>query len=43
MRRVPGSIEFVLAVIPDALATRLKEARGIASDEVLPRALKGTL
>jgi len=35
--RVPASIEFVLAAIPDALANRLKRARERASEEVSPR------
>jgi len=35
--RVPTSIEFVHAEIPEALATKLKSARMIASREVSPK------
>jgi len=34
--RVPSSIEFVLAAIPDHLAGKLKESRRSASQEVSP-------
>lgn len=34
--RVPSSIEFVLAPIPDSLAAKLKESRISASNEVSP-------
>jgi len=34
--RVPSTIEFVLAQIPEELNNRLRTSRGIASHEVLP-------
>jgi len=35
--RVPNSIEFFHAEIPEALRTRLRNARGVASKEVSPK------
>lgn len=35
--RVPASIEFIHAELPDELKTRLAEARRVASDEVNPQ------
>jgi hypothetical protein len=35
--RVPNSIEFVHAVIPEDVAAKLRQARGIASSEVSPK------
>jgi hypothetical protein len=34
--RVPSSIEFVLATLPDELSVKLKESRSFASIEVSP-------